>query len=108
MASVVEANPLAMAPVAESFGFHGFARQEERISTNVLCLHLRMYTAIREALGISPAQDGYRWQPFRRDELPLGEPHSPYPTDEEFCALVGQVFGPESEAAQREALRESP
>jgi hypothetical protein len=50
LASVVEANPLLMAPVAESFGFHGYARRTG-VSTNDLCLHLRMYTAIR---GVRP------------------------------------------------------
>lgn len=107
LASVVEANPLVMAPVAESFGFHGYARQMERISTHILCLHLRMYTAIREALGISSAQDGYRWQAFRPDELPLPVTPDP-PIYDTFCTLVGQAFGQESEAAQREALRKSP
>jgi hypothetical protein len=101
---IEEGNPLTMAPVAEALGFHGYYREVERIWIGYIYLHLRMYAKLREALGIEPSQDGYRWQPFGRKELSWGGPHAMDPSYDGFCKLVGKVFGPESEAAQREAF----
>jgi hypothetical protein len=66
-----------------------------------------MYASLREALGITAKQDGYRWQPFGRKELSGGGPGAVDPSYETFCKLVGEVFGPDSEAAQRVAFKQS-
>ena len=44
---------------------------------------------------------------FRARELSGGGPNAADPDNDEFCKLVGRVFGPETEAAQGEAFKGS-
>ena len=94
----LDAGPLALAPAAESLALAGPLRGDVR-EAHLLYWCVRVYGLVRDAVGVPPAADGVRYDPFGPAvrETVLA-------SYAEVCSAVGAVFGPAAAAAQRAAF----